>query len=80
MSLTTIYFKVGTDPDVASVNVQNRVTTVLDELSVLMMFRYINILFTSFSVITPARITSSGSSSRTDRLYERRYVADDDLF
>lgn len=32
MSLTTIYFKVGTDPDVASVNVQNRVTTVLDEL------------------------------------------------
>ena len=32
MSLTTIYFKTGTDPDVASVNVQNRVTTVLDEL------------------------------------------------
>lgn len=32
MSLTTVYFKVGTDPDVASVNVQNRVTTVLDEL------------------------------------------------
>ena len=32
LSLTTIYFKVGTDPDVASVNVQNRVTTVLDEL------------------------------------------------
>lgn len=32
MSLTTIYFKVGTDPDVAAVNVQNRVTTVLDEL------------------------------------------------
>ena len=31
-SLTTIYFKVGTDPDVAAVNVQNRVTTVLDEL------------------------------------------------
>ena len=31
MSLTTIYFKVGTDPDVAAVNVQNRVTTVLDE-------------------------------------------------
>ena len=30
--LDTIYFKVGTDPDVASVNVQNRVTTVLDEL------------------------------------------------
>ena len=26
MSLTTIYFKVGTDPDVASVNVQNRVS------------------------------------------------------
>ena len=34
MSLTTIYFKVGTDPDVAAVNVQNRVTTVLDELPV----------------------------------------------
>lgn len=32
MSLTTIYFKVGTDLDVAAVNVQNRVTTVLDEL------------------------------------------------
>ena len=32
MSLTTSFFKVGTDPDVASVNVQNRVTTVLDEL------------------------------------------------
>ena len=30
MSLTTIYFKVGTDPDVAAVNVQNRVTTVLE--------------------------------------------------
>ncbi len=30
--LTTVYFKVGTDPDVASINVQNRVTTVLDEL------------------------------------------------
>ncbi|MBS1741249.1 MAG: efflux RND transporter permease subunit [Bacteroidetes bacterium] len=27
-----IYFKVGTDPDMAAVNVQNRVTTVLDEL------------------------------------------------
>ena len=32
MSLTTVYFKVGTDPDVAAVNVQNRATTVLDEL------------------------------------------------
>lgn len=32
MSLTTIYFRVGTDPDVAAVNVQNRVTTILDEL------------------------------------------------
>lgn len=32
MSLTTIYFQVGTDPDVAAVNVQNRVTTILDEL------------------------------------------------
>jgi HAE1 family hydrophobic/amphiphilic exporter-1 len=28
----TVYFKVGTDPDVAAINVQNRVTTVLDEL------------------------------------------------
>jgi hydrophobic/amphiphilic exporter-1 (mainly G- bacteria), HAE1 family len=28
----TIAFKVGMDPDVAAVNVQNRVTTVLDEL------------------------------------------------
>ncbi len=27
-----VFFKVGTDPDVAAVNVQNRVTTVLDEL------------------------------------------------
>ena len=32
MSLTTIYFQVGTDPDVAAVNVQNRVSTILDEL------------------------------------------------
>ncbi len=32
MTLITISFKVGTDPDVAAVNVQNRVTTVLDEL------------------------------------------------
>lgn len=31
-SLIQIYFKVGTDPDQAAVNVQNRVTTVLDEL------------------------------------------------
>ena len=28
----TVYFKQGTDPDMAAVNVQNRVTTVLDEL------------------------------------------------
>ncbi len=27
-----VFFKVGTDPDLAAVNVQNRVTTVLDEL------------------------------------------------
>ncbi|AUD03651.1 efflux RND transporter permease subunit [Spirosoma pollinicola] len=31
-SLITIFFKVGTDPDLAAVNVQNRVTTVMDEL------------------------------------------------
>ncbi|MCS6905247.1 MAG: efflux RND transporter permease subunit [Bacteroidia bacterium] len=28
----TVYFKVGTDPDIAAVTVQNRVATVLDEL------------------------------------------------
>ncbi|MDZ7648974.1 MAG: hypothetical protein U5K54_18380 [Cytophagales bacterium] len=27
-----VYFKVGTDPDLANVNVQNRVSTILDEL------------------------------------------------
>ena len=32
MSIITIYFEVGTDPDLAAVNVQNRVATVLDEL------------------------------------------------
>lgn len=32
MTVIQIYFKVGTDPDLAAVNVQNRVTTVLDEL------------------------------------------------
>ena len=32
VTLITINFEVGTDPDVAAVNVQNRVTTVLDEL------------------------------------------------
>ncbi|MBO0936414.1 efflux RND transporter permease subunit [Fibrella sp. HMF5335] len=31
-TIITIFFKVGTDPDLAAVNVQNRVTTVLDEL------------------------------------------------
>lgn len=31
-TLIQVFFKVGTDPDVAAVNVQNRVTTVLDEL------------------------------------------------
>lgn len=32
VTLINIVFKVGTDPDVAAVNVQNRVATVLDEL------------------------------------------------
>ncbi|HVX49686.1 MAG TPA: efflux RND transporter permease subunit, partial [Chitinophagaceae bacterium] len=32
MTVINISFKVGTDPDLASVNVQNRVATVLDEL------------------------------------------------
>lgn len=32
MTIIQVYFQVGTDPDVAAVNVQNRVTTVLDEL------------------------------------------------
>ena len=31
-TLITVFFEVGTDPDRAAVNVQNRVTTVLDEL------------------------------------------------
>jgi HAE1 family hydrophobic/amphiphilic exporter-1 len=31
-SIITIYFKVGTNPDLAAVNVQTRVSTVLDEL------------------------------------------------
>lgn len=31
-SLIQVYFEVGTDPDMAAVNVQNRVLTVLDEL------------------------------------------------
>ncbi len=31
-TIITIYFKVGTDPDLAAVNVQNRITTILDEL------------------------------------------------
>ncbi|MCC7379299.1 MAG: efflux RND transporter permease subunit, partial [Chitinophagaceae bacterium] len=31
-SIIQVYFKVGTDPDKAAVNVQNRVATVLDEL------------------------------------------------
>lgn len=30
--LIQVFFKVGTDPDIAAVNVQNRVTTVMDEL------------------------------------------------
>src|SRR5688572_17522366 len=32
MSMITVYFEVGVDPDVAAVSVQNRVATVLDEL------------------------------------------------
>ncbi|WP_343660793.1 efflux RND transporter permease subunit [Chryseobacterium sp.] len=32
LTLIQVFFKVGTDPDVAAVNVQNRVTTILDEL------------------------------------------------
>ena len=32
VTIITIYFKVGIDPDVAAVSVQNRVATVLDEL------------------------------------------------
>ena len=31
-SIVQVYFQVGTDPDLAAVNVQNRVSTVLDEL------------------------------------------------
>jgi len=31
-SIISVYFKVGVDPDIAAVNVQNRVSTVLDEL------------------------------------------------
>jgi hydrophobe/amphiphile efflux-1 (HAE1) family protein len=32
ITIITVYFKVGVDPDVAAVNVQNRVSTILDEL------------------------------------------------
>ncbi|WP_247236286.1 efflux RND transporter permease subunit [Telluribacter sp. SYSU D00476] len=32
MSLITVFFEVGTDPDLAAVNVQNRVQTIIDEL------------------------------------------------
>ena len=32
LTLVNVYFEVGTDPDVAAVNVQNRVLTVLDEM------------------------------------------------
>ena len=31
-TLIQVFFEVGTDPDLAAVNVQNRVTTILDEL------------------------------------------------
>lgn len=32
VSVITVFFNVGTDPDQAAVNVQNRVATVVDEL------------------------------------------------
>ncbi len=32
ITMIQVFFEVGTDPDVAAVNVQNRVTTILDEL------------------------------------------------
>lgn len=32
LTIIEVFFKVGTDPDVAAVNVQNRITTILDEL------------------------------------------------
>ena len=32
LTLIQVFFEVGTDPDLAAVNVQNRVTTILDEL------------------------------------------------
>ena len=32
ITITTVFFEVGTDPDLAAVNVQNRVSTVVDEL------------------------------------------------
>lgn len=32
VTLIQVYFKVGTNPDIAAVNVQNRITTILDEL------------------------------------------------
>ncbi|MBS1543903.1 MAG: efflux RND transporter permease subunit, partial [Bacteroidetes bacterium] len=32
VTIITVFFEVGTDPDLAAVNVQNRVSTVLDEL------------------------------------------------
>ena len=32
VTLITVYFKVGIDPDIAAVSVQNRVATVIDEL------------------------------------------------
>lgn len=32
ITMITVFFEVGTDPDQAAVNVQNRVTTILDEL------------------------------------------------
>ncbi len=62
-SIIQIYFKVGIDPDVAAVNVQNRVATVLDELpeevikagvvtekEVISMLMYINLISSDTSL------------------------------
>ncbi len=63
VTMITINFEVGTDPDVAAVNVQNRVTTVVDELpeevikagvttekEVNSMLMYLNIMSTDTSL------------------------------
>lgn len=62
-TLIEVFFKVGTDPDIAAVNVQNRITTILDELpeevikagvttekEVNSMLMYLNILSTDTSM------------------------------